>query len=169
MPSASPRRPFIQKSTASSLMDLPGKCAWQMLASCNPQHPNHPVDGIRATLISNKCTPGNYFQSYSDPDKPCGKPPLNPAHNPMTKLGVNAPVGNWRFHPQGFSSFLSGSEQDQHRLIIRCTVDTASPAELYPQKSAAPYINIKNKLYKHSLFLFFISLNVSRMGKQVVR
>jgi len=131
--------------------------------------PTIPWMAFEPTLISNKCMPGNYFQSYSGPDKPCGKPPINPAHNPMTKLGVNAPVGNLYFHPQWFSSFLSGTEQDQHRLIIRCTAETAGPSELYPQKSAAPYINIKNKLYKHSLFLFFISLNVSRMGKQVVR
>jgi hypothetical protein len=87
----------------------------------------------------------------------------------MTKLGVTTPVGNWHFHPQWFSSFLSGSEQDRHRLIIRCTPITARDTEGYPQKWLALYINIKNKLYKNSLFLFFISLNVFLTGRRVIR
>jgi len=30
----------------------------------------------------------------------------------MTKLGVTAPVDNWHFHPQWFSSLPSGTEQE---------------------------------------------------------
>lgn len=94
---------------------------------------------------------------------------MNPAHNPIKKLGVNPRVGNWHFHPQWFSSFLSGTEQDRHRLIIRCTADMARPTEPYPQKCVSLYINIKNKLYKNSLFLFFISLIDFLMGRQAIR
>jgi hypothetical protein len=86
----------------------------------------------------------------------------------MTKLGVTTPVGNWHFHPQWFSSFLSGSEQDRHRLIIRYTPLTARVTEGYPQKGLTLYINIKNKLYKNSLFLFFISLSVFLTGQRVI-
>jgi hypothetical protein len=87
----------------------------------------------------------------------------------MTKLGVTTPVGNWHFHPQWFSSFFNGSEQDRHRLIIRYTPLTARDTEGYPQKRIALYINIKNKLYKNSLFLFFISLSVFLTGRRVIR
>jgi hypothetical protein len=90
---------------------------------------------------------------------------MNPAHKPMTKLGVTTPVGNQHFHPQWFSSFLKGTLQERHRLIIRCTADMAEPLECYPQKHLALYINIKNKLYKNSLFLFFISLSSFSQGQ----
>jgi hypothetical protein len=66
-------------------------------------------------------------------------------------------VDNWYFHPQWFSSFPSGTEQERHRLIIRCTPAMTGLSEPYPQNCHAPYINIKNKLYKNSLFLFSIS------------
>lgn len=89
---------------------------------------------------------------------------MNPAHNPMTKLGVTMPVGKQHFHPQWFSSFLSGTQQERHRLIIRCTAYSVRVTECYPQKGIALYINIKNKLYKNSLFLFFISLSVFLTG-----
>ena len=87
----------------------------------------------------------------------------------MTKLGVTMPVGNQHFHPQWFSSFLSGTQQERHSLIIRCTSYRTWPIACYPQKLLALYINIKNKLYKNSLFLFFISLSVLLMGKRVIR
>lgn len=113
----------------------------------------------RACWITNEWAAAAHLLSYSGQNKPCGKPHLNPAHNPMTKLGVTTPVGNWHFHPQWFSRFLSGSEQERHRLIILCTSRISWPVDCYPQKSLALYINIKNKLYKNSLFLFFISLS----------
>jgi hypothetical protein len=87
----------------------------------------------------------------------------------MTKLGVTMPVGNQQFHPQWFSSFISGTQQERHRLIILCTAQAAGVSECYPQKGMALYINIKNKLYKNSLFLFFISLNVFLTGQRVIR
>jgi len=87
----------------------------------------------------------------------------------MTKLGVTTAVGNQHLHPQWFSSFLSGTQQERHRLIICCTAGAVRVTELYPQKGMALYINIKNKLYKNSLFLFFISLSVFFPRKGVIR
>ena len=101
--------------------------------------------------------------------KPCGKPPLSPAHKPLTKLGVNPPVGNLPFHPQLISSLPSGSLQERHSLIIGCTSAMARATACYPQKGLALYINIKNKLYKKSLFLFFISSQAKKPSRTCER
>jgi hypothetical protein len=78
-------------------------------------------------------------------------------------------VGNRPFHPQWFSSFLKGTEQERHSFIILCTADMTRLVASYPQKGLALYINIKNKLYKNSLFLFFISLSAFLPGPGVIR
>lgn len=90
----------------------------------------------------------------------------------MTKLGVTMPVGNQHFHTQWFSSFLSGTQQERHRLIICCTADFVRVTECYPQKGMVLYINIKNKLYKKfSLSILYKPERISHRveGDQVTR
>src|SRR5690606_18097800 len=95
--------------------------------------------------------------SANNPPEPCGKQRLNPVNKPGEKALHIQPVHNIGFHPQQFFSFPPAKAQERHSLVQCAKPCISWDTWIYPQNFAAPYINIKTKLYKISLFYFLFT------------